>query len=192
MENSNIYQKVNEYLAKWDPIGLPQEIANVEYVGYVPEIVEVLSDKKALYISLKSFLNKLGICDEDTLIDIEKELYWRVDELTKLKKECQTHEVFFRIYDKEKLKGISSWLIAYDDKKKCTCCEVGIGNTGNVITKAPCEGFHDYWLHSIFTIKEYVELFPFEFISKEEFESVWNDEPNQITAITGVGSIDHF
>ncbi len=39
MEKINIYQAVNDYLVKWDPINLPQEIARVEYVSYVPGIV---------------------------------------------------------------------------------------------------------------------------------------------------------
>ena len=32
--DNNIYYAVNEYLALWDPIGLPLEIASVEYVDY--------------------------------------------------------------------------------------------------------------------------------------------------------------
>ena len=39
MEKINIYQAVNDYLVKWDPINLPKEIARVEYVSYVPGIV---------------------------------------------------------------------------------------------------------------------------------------------------------
>ena len=61
MGTKNIYQLVNEYLAKWDPIGLPQEIADVEYVDYVPGIVEALSNKKDLCSCLVLFLSKLGI-----------------------------------------------------------------------------------------------------------------------------------
>lgn len=41
----SIYNDVANYLAEWNPIGVPEGIAECEYSSYVPKIVELLHDK---------------------------------------------------------------------------------------------------------------------------------------------------
>lgn len=100
MEKINIYQAVNDYLAKWDPINLPQEIARVEYVSYVPGIVEVLTDKDKLCSLLMSFLESIGISQENVDMNLRKEVSLRADELMKLHILDLSHEVFLYIINR--------------------------------------------------------------------------------------------
>ncbi len=176
MGTKNIYQCVNDYLAKWDPIGLPQEIADVEYVDYVPGIVEALPNKRDLYTCLMSFLSKLGINQDDVRVDLSEEVKTRADELMKLNTISLSHEVYLKIIPNNPQKNVHSWYIAYDDENDRVCREVGIGDTGEVITKESFLVSHNCGIHSHLSIKDFIERFYAEIISKEEFEAVWNEE----------------
>ena len=202
MENENIYYAVNKYLVDWDPINLPHEIANVEYVSYVPRIVEALSDKEMLCSCLISFLGDLGISQDNARVDLVEEVSSRADELMRLKAACRSHDVFIKCWDSTR-KTCSSlhkifsrllssvgfsvrsaedirykvhlWYISYSERDGHACREIGMGKDGTVIKKASYEDHHGYWFGSHFTINDYVKRFSTEFISKEEFESVWNE-----------------
>ncbi len=176
MGTKNIYQLVNEYLAKWDPIGLPQEIADVEYVDYVPGIVEALSNKKDLCSCLVLFLSKLGINQDDVRVDLSEEVNTRADELMKLNTMNLSHEVYLKIIPKNPQENVHSWYIAYDNESDRVCREAGIRETGEVITKKSFLVYHNRGIYSHLSIKDFIERFYAEIISKEEFESVWNEE----------------
>ncbi len=88
MDKNNIYQAVNEYLAEWDPIGLPQEIADVEYADYVQGVVDSLSDKEKLCSCLMTFLEKLGISQDNVNVNLKEEINKRAEELIKLRTTC--------------------------------------------------------------------------------------------------------
>ena len=82
---SHIYQVVNDYLANWDPINLPHEIAKVEYVSYLPDIIEALLDKHRLCSCLMAFFESLGISQENVNVNLRDEVGSRADELMKQK-----------------------------------------------------------------------------------------------------------
>jgi hypothetical protein len=56
------FEKINNVLAEWDPIGVGKNIAKEEYKGYVPAILRVIKDKQALRSCLEDILiNQLGL-----------------------------------------------------------------------------------------------------------------------------------
>ena len=169
MEKINIYQAVNDYLVKWDPINLPQEIARVEYVSYVPGIVEVLTDKDKLCSLLMSFLESIGISQENVDMNLRKEVSLRADELMKLHILGRSHEVFLYIINRPPQKEVCSWYVACDDVKNCACREIRMGEYGEIIAK-----FDKCGPHSHFTIKDLIQDFCAEIISKGDFEKIWD------------------
>ena len=55
------FEAVNSILAKWDPIGVGNSIANHEYSGYVPSILKSIDDKQELRYCLENILmNQIG------------------------------------------------------------------------------------------------------------------------------------
>ena len=208
---------VNEYLAKWDPINLPPEIADVEYVDYVPEIVENLSNKKKLCLCLMSFLDKLGVVSEDyPYVDLVEEINSRADELMKLNTMHLSHEDTFdnmkylKFVEKRKIKKehqksilgnllwkiislfiptanpdfdnlyleVETWYIEYDEtyKEDGTVREVGRDTYGRIIVKDPDDRNYGFWNDTNMGINDFIEQMHAEFITKEEFESAWNEE----------------
>lgn len=60
MENKN--EIINRILADWNPIGVPEDIANEEYQGYVSVILKSSIDNTTLMSCLEDILiNKMGI-----------------------------------------------------------------------------------------------------------------------------------
>jgi hypothetical protein len=175
MEKCNIYQAVNDYLAQWDPIGLPQDIANVEYTNYVPTIVESLTDKEKVHLCLLSFLKRLGMDVNDYSIDLDTDVSKRADDLMKLKTTCNSHDVYFRIFQKESKNEFSSCYIAYDDEHNCVCRELELSKNGEVTKRSFCVNQNNFSAYSHLSLKDIVESQNTEFISKEEFESVWKN-----------------
>ena len=74
---NDIYPLVNEILAKWNPINVPQNIADNEYLSYVPYIVDSIDDDIKLRSCLLSVLRNMGfeediICQKNIREDIDK------------------------------------------------------------------------------------------------------------------------
>lgn len=195
----NIYQAVNQYLSEWNPIGVPNEIADVEYTSYVPAIVNALSDKKVLSSCLMAFLQDLGTNINDE-VEIEKD----VDKLMSLKGTCNSHEVFIKVVNSKKLQpqmysrlmeifsdffatfyksckdtenlynDAFIWYIDYDDENKRVCREVGIAKSGRVIARYSNEDNRGCGIFPNSTIDERLKHYSVSFICNEEFEQVWN------------------
>jgi hypothetical protein len=41
--------EINKVLTKWNPIGVPLSIAEIEYTSYIPKIIEVYKERKSIY-----------------------------------------------------------------------------------------------------------------------------------------------
>jgi len=59
---SKRFDKINKVLAKWNPIGVPNEIAIDEYKAFVSIINEAASNEETLLKCLEDILlNKIGL-----------------------------------------------------------------------------------------------------------------------------------
>jgi hypothetical protein len=62
----NIVENINCILAEWNPIGVPKNIANEEYKGYISLIIQSVESREKLMICLEDLLkNKLGLDYDD-------------------------------------------------------------------------------------------------------------------------------
>lgn len=174
--DNNIYYAVNEYLALWDPIGLPPEIASVEYVDYVPDVVDALTDRKKLAMCLMAFLDETGINKDNRCINLDKEISMRITDLLDLTKISRSHDIYLKILETDPLVGFRMYYIVYDDEKKCVCRKIEVGKSGEVLNKADYNVSNGIEKISHLTIRSIIERFNTEFVSQEEFESVWNLE----------------
>lgn len=53
---------INDILAEWNPLEVPEAIAKNEYIGYVPLIMENMINETQLLFCLENILiNKLGL-----------------------------------------------------------------------------------------------------------------------------------
>ena len=64
----SIYNDVANYLAEWNPIGVPEGIAECEYSSYVPKIVELLHDKHALESYMQRVIDGIGVFAADVVV----------------------------------------------------------------------------------------------------------------------------
>jgi hypothetical protein len=73
---------------------------------------------------------------------------------------------------------VETWYIEYDETEEMdgTLREVGRDTYGRIIVKDPDERNYGYWNDTNMGINDFIEQMHAEFISKEEFESVWNEE----------------
>lgn len=46
---NNIDTGVNKVLSKWNPIGVPDSVAEIEYTSYIPEIIEAYKKHKEVH-----------------------------------------------------------------------------------------------------------------------------------------------
>lgn len=72
MEKSN---KINDFLAKWNPIGVPEEIAKDEYINYIDIIKSNVHTKDELRKCLIWLLEErmgLDVSSPESISDIEK------------------------------------------------------------------------------------------------------------------------
>ncbi len=53
-----LFEKINQVLAEWDPIGVGEAVATDEYRGYIPTILNSINDKKILMDCLENILVK--------------------------------------------------------------------------------------------------------------------------------------
>ena len=52
-----LYKRINLILANWNPLSVPQNIAEVEYLHYIPIIISLSNSKK----KLESYLIKISL-----------------------------------------------------------------------------------------------------------------------------------
>ena len=73
---------------------------------------------------------------------------------------------------------VETWYIEYDEtcENDGVCREVGRDTYGRVIVKDPDDRNYGYWTDVYGGINDYIEHMHAEYISKEEFEAVWNEE----------------
>ena len=56
------FEKINQVLSEWNPIGVDKTIAIDEYRGYIPIIIKSANDEKTLMKCLTSILvNDIGL-----------------------------------------------------------------------------------------------------------------------------------
>ena len=59
---NELYSRINEILAEWDPIGVGKDIADLEYIGYIPSVIRHSRSEAELMMYLKHLLvNELGL-----------------------------------------------------------------------------------------------------------------------------------
>ena len=56
----NNFNSINKILAEWNPIGVPNEIADVEYTSYVGELMRVINNKEKIFDCLTTMLKSIG------------------------------------------------------------------------------------------------------------------------------------
>ena len=73
---------------------------------------------------------------------------------------------------------VETWYIEYDEtcENDGTVREVGKDTFGRIIVKAPDNRNYGFWNDTNMNINDFINHKSAEFISKEEFESVWNEE----------------
>lgn len=73
---------------------------------------------------------------------------------------------------------VETWYIEYDEQeeKDGTIREVGRDSYGRIIVKDPDDRNYGYWTDVNGGINDYIEKMNAEYITQEEFESVWNEE----------------
>ena len=52
-----LYKRINLILANWNPLSIPKNIAEVEYLHYIPIIISLCTSKK----KLESYLIKISL-----------------------------------------------------------------------------------------------------------------------------------
>lgn len=177
MTETSIYEAVNDFLADWNPIGgIPRDMAKIEYTSYVPGIVNALDDWYKLKSCLYSLLKSIGMSEYFT----EKEVNDVTIRLRRLKFLHRSPDVYVRFdnYGKPEWKGsymlqhhdeVVSWYVHYDNKQKRVLRDVGLDESGNVLTSAS-------YLYRL--CKRY-ENFPFKdgcvmyIITKDQFERAY-------------------
>ena len=65
---------INKYISEGNPLGVPEEIADVEYLIYISDIVKNMDNGKRLHGCIISMLKSLGITrfSEELRQDIQK------------------------------------------------------------------------------------------------------------------------
>ena len=68
----------------------------------------------------------------------------------------------------------NTWYIEYDIGEQYAYREVGLDKYDKVIVKAPYKNNYGFWTDNNLTIDEFVTHFSIEYISKDDFEYIWN------------------
>ena len=92
MDSKNEYLKVNTILSKWNPIGVPDYIANDEYSSYVKRLSRFKNDFLGLVNSLEYILTEeieLNYDFFDNLDDKKEVLYYAYKIYEVINKETQ-------------------------------------------------------------------------------------------------------
>lgn len=77
MNDDILFFRINELLSEWNPIGLPKELADVEYSDYVRQIISKLKYKESIKDYLITILEDINskdiiIQNRDILDDLNK------------------------------------------------------------------------------------------------------------------------
>ena len=72
-----VSEDINHILAKWDPIGVGENIATDEYKGYIPMILHLLPNRQELMEYLENdLMNEMGLDynsnNKNHLYDLQK------------------------------------------------------------------------------------------------------------------------
>ena len=68
MNEDYLQKRINECISNWNPIGVPVEISDVEYIPYISDIAKNVSNKKKLHSSIILMLYSLGINKVDDVL----------------------------------------------------------------------------------------------------------------------------
>lgn len=73
---------------------------------------------------------------------------------------------------------VEIWYIEYDENcdEDGTVREVGRDTYGRIIVKDPDDRNYGFWNDTNMGLKDFIQQKHAEYISKEDFESVWNEE----------------
>jgi len=73
---------------------------------------------------------------------------------------------------------VQTWYIEYDEtyEEDGTIREVGRDAYGRIIVKDPDKRNYGFWNDTNMGLNDFIEQMHAEYISKEEFEAVWNEE----------------
>jgi len=82
----NNIEKINQVLAKWNPIGVGEDIASDEYQGYIPIILNSAKNKDNLMNCLKSIAIKMEIGFDPQNKEHLKDIQQVCDEIIKIVK----------------------------------------------------------------------------------------------------------
>lgn len=58
-QSETIESQINKVLAEWNPIGVPDDIALLEYSSYVDEIASVIADREQLRLYLVNLVSEV-------------------------------------------------------------------------------------------------------------------------------------
>jgi len=162
----SIYNDVANYLAEWNPIGVPEGIAECEYSSYVPKIVELLHDKHALESYMQRVIDGMGVFAADVVVP-ESVIVTR--DLVALGNVRHSHDVYFHIsIDKTK----TSWFVHYNDEDNMVRRAVEVNQEGDVVSVYSHGDNHAMWGTPNLTMQDIAERFVLNsYITKAEFDT---------------------
>lgn len=86
-------ESVNRVLADWNPIGVSESIAEEEYKGYIPLILQSIENREQLMDCLENILtNKLGLDYDSTNQEQLEDLQQVCDKLTQVYQKTKAFE----------------------------------------------------------------------------------------------------
>ena len=85
MKQQILIQEINEILSNWDPIGVEKPIAEDEYRGYIPEIMQAMDSKENLKKCLIHILDRLGMSYDVNDNSFEKDILFISEKILALK-----------------------------------------------------------------------------------------------------------
>lgn len=75
-------EKINQLLTRWNPIGVPDDIAKDEYRGYISLILQNIENRQTLITCMENILtNMLGLDYDSTSKRHQEDLQSVCDEL---------------------------------------------------------------------------------------------------------------
>jgi hypothetical protein len=76
MTEKILFDRVNSFLAEWDPIGMPENLRHDEYAGYVPGFINASDSVQSLKLKIFEFNEAIEIqIDEVDIDELANDLY---------------------------------------------------------------------------------------------------------------------
>ena len=83
MNNQHLYSIIHEILTEWNPIGVPDYIADEEYEDYIPSLLQAIHSEEQLEKELLYILKHIGFSNsvirkqkvQQDIKDIAKRIY---------------------------------------------------------------------------------------------------------------------